>query len=411
VRAQALAFHAAAQAFEVAVTMEHPGITAALRTCAAFEERYPDPDARLAAYDELERHFKLGVDPRDVRELRSLSANVRATMREVLRLAAGVRVRSWLELDVLQSVFDTALEPVFVAPVIPELPPIDAGTRRDAIVVWAPHLQAGDCALYAAALDDARMTVLIVGGRGDRVAGNAEYVAAEYAGEALGRAAVIVDTTAGDPGWAIALAALGRPMAVCVGSGAHAYLRGVTSFRPWMRGDVALAIAAAMGAPPPVVVADAPFCHPELVEGQPRSPLELLVADASGAPRAVVRAAEYRARGVRFELALAIGHPHADACAAMVAGGHDVSGEPVTAYSTIPTPLLETLRQCAFLADRIVYGRRPNRSASAVCLGCGIVRCGSPHPTTGSFRRRNRARPMGGSCCGRRGFRRRIWAS
>jgi hypothetical protein len=250
---EAVGLRCTGESFDVEVAMEHPGITAALRTCAAFEERHPDPDARLAAYDDLEYHFKIAVDPREVRDVRALSRNVRAKMRDVIALASGVRVRSPQELEVLQIVFEVAFEPVFVAPPLRELPPVEVGARRDAIVVWAPHLRAGDCALYAAALEDFRLAVFIVGASGERVPGNAQLAPMEHAAELLTRAAVIVDTSTIDPGWTLALAQLGRPMAATVSAGAQAYLEGITYFRPWMRGEVARAVAQALGAPPPTV--------------------------------------------------------------------------------------------------------------------------------------------------------------
>ena len=48
-------------------------------------------------------------------------------------------------------------------------------------------------------------------------------------------------------------------------------------------------------------------------------------------------------------------------------------GDPRSSYSTIPGPVLETLRQCAFLADRIVY----RSEAEALRLGSilGIFAC------------------------------------
>ncbi len=344
--------------------MEHPGITAALRTCAAFERRHPDPDARSAAYDDLELFYKIAVDPRDVR---SLSRNVRAVMRETLALAAGVRVRSWHEREVLQVVFDLALEPVFVAPEVPALPAFEATERRDAIVVWAPHLDASSCALYAEALAGARLSVFVIGARGDRVPGTAQFVPVELAGDVLGRAAVIVDASTIDPGWSIALARLGRPMAIAMCAGAQAYLDGAFYFQPWMRGDIALAVAQALGAPAPLLRARAPDGPAEVV------PLATIVTGAAGAPAALADAVVLRARGEAFELAFAFGHPFADAAAVIATGMRARERDPVAAYdafaaserndrgdavasfTTIPRPLLETLRQCAFLADRMVY--------------------------------------------------------
>jgi hypothetical protein len=360
----------AGTAFDVEVRMEHPGITAALRTCAAFESRYPDLDDRLRAYDDLEFHFKIAVDPREVRDVRSLSRNVRALMREAIALADGVRVRSWEEAEVLRVVFETTFEPVFVAPVIHELPPVEVTERRDAVVVWAPDLRAEDCAIYAAALDDLRLSVFIVGARGERVAGNAQFVPFEQAGEVLSRAAAILDASTTDPGWAIALAELGRPLAVVTSSGAHAYLDGVIRFRPWMRGDIALAVAHALGAEPPRRIGMGP-ARTSQAERVPT-----IAVTAASAPAVLVDCVARRSRGETFELLLDIGHPYADAAGAIASNlfasepdadaralAYDAfaakerndRGDAAPSVTMIPPPILETLRQCAVLADRLVY--------------------------------------------------------
>jgi hypothetical protein len=239
--------------------MEHPGIASALRTAAHFERRYPDIDERRAAYDDLEHNYAIDVDPRDLRDLRVLSRTLRAVMRDVISLADAVCVRSHYEHEIVQIIFEMPVEPVFTAPIERTLPPLEPEARRYAIVVWAPHLRADDCALFAAAFADARTTVFIVSsGKGVVPNGNVQFVGIEHAGDALSHAAVVVDTTMLEPSWAIAFARAGFGVVACTSSGAHEYLEGAGFFEPWQRGALARAVARVRGLPPPRVRDAAP---------------------------------------------------------------------------------------------------------------------------------------------------------
>lgn len=171
---------------------------------------------------------------------------------DVAMMGDGLIVRSWSEAERLASFFARRRELVARVPDFdPEVPAVRAG-RGDAIVVWAGNLPARHTVLYAYALKDFFMPVVIAcHGEPEIRFPNVAYAPPDAA--TLARAAVVLDSSIGGPGTALALARNGVPLAVTSCSGAAEYLAGVSPFEPWSWRAIQAAAqrAATLGAPRP----------------------------------------------------------------------------------------------------------------------------------------------------------------
>jgi GT2 family glycosyltransferase len=172
---------------------------------------------------------------------------------EAVRLADTVIVRSWSEHGRLVDVVGCVRRDVGI--VVNEdltVPSVVAGERTD-IVVYAPLYRADELAPFAIALGDLEVPVTIVARDRPTIAGRIRFEPPERAAAALGRARVIIDANGNDPGVALALAKLGRPLAVSSVSGATEILRGVRNYDVWNRRSIlAAAVNGLSGSPPEI---------------------------------------------------------------------------------------------------------------------------------------------------------------
>jgi hypothetical protein len=123
---------------------------------------------------------------------------------------------------------------------------------RTDIVVYAPLDRADELGHFVTALGDLELPVTMIARDAPTIPSRVRFEPPERASAALGRARVIVDASRNDPGTALALAKLGRPLAVSSCSGAGELLLGAGTYDPWQRRSILSAVANALGAAPPV---------------------------------------------------------------------------------------------------------------------------------------------------------------
>jgi hypothetical protein len=206
--------------------------------------------ATYATWDEVRLMFDaFGLTVAGERTTATVEQRTKLT--EAMRLADAVIVRSWSEYGrLLDAVGSVPREVEIVIDEDPAVPSAVAGERTD-IVVYAPRDRADELGHFATALGDLELPVTMIASDAPTIGGRVRFERPERAAEALGRARVIVDASHNDPGVALALAKLDRPLVVSSVSGANEVLRGAGSYDPWQRRSILAAVANALGAPPP----------------------------------------------------------------------------------------------------------------------------------------------------------------
>lgn len=208
--------------------------------------------ATYASWDEVRLLFD-GFGPTIADQRTEVDAEERAHLLEAMRLADAVCVASWREHDRLVGALGTLpCEVEVVIAADPAVPRAVAGERSD-VVVYAPLDRADELGHFVTALGDLELPVTIVARDAPTIAGRVRFELPENAAAALGRARVIVDGSRNAPAAALALAALGRPLAVSSAGGALEVLRGAHAYDPWNRRSILSAVASALGAAPAVL--------------------------------------------------------------------------------------------------------------------------------------------------------------
>jgi GT2 family glycosyltransferase len=176
---------------------------------------------------------------------------------EAIRLSDGVLAGSWREHErLLDALGIVPRETTIVINPDPAVPAAVADERTD-VVVYAPRERAAALAAFVVTLADLELPVTIVARDQPAIASRARFEPPERAAATLGRARVIVDASSSDPGTALALAALGRPLVVASSSGATEVLRGAGSYDLWNRRSLLAAVANALGGSAPQIRAGA----------------------------------------------------------------------------------------------------------------------------------------------------------
>ena len=257
------------------------------------------------------------------------SADGRA-LAETIRLADSVIVRSWIEHGRVVEVAGSIRRTVDI--VVNRDPAISAtadGMQTD-VLVYAPHARADELGAFITALADLAVPVTIVARDRPTIATPIAFVPPECATAALERARMIIDASEGDPGVALALAALGRPLAVASVGGASELLQGARSYDPWDRRSILTAAINGLSSEPPLICAGrwsdrpsmrarpvfdahaplvsiivATYNRPQLlehalstIERQSYPSLEVIVVNDGGTPIADVVARFSRARAI-----------------------------------------------------------------------------------------------------------------
>jgi GT2 family glycosyltransferase len=208
--------------------------------------------ATYATWDEVRLMFDgFGSTIADLRT--SVSASERTQLLETMRLADVVTVGSWNEFGRLIDAFGNVPCEVEIAIAGDSGVPAALADERTGVVVYAPADRADELGHFVTALGDYELPVTIVARDTPTIAGKVSFVTPAHAGSALARARVIVDASRNGPAGALALARLGRPLAVSSCSGAREVLHGANVYDPWSRRSILAAVADALGAAPPTV--------------------------------------------------------------------------------------------------------------------------------------------------------------
>jgi glycosyltransferase involved in cell wall biosynthesis len=244
------------QPFGAAVFFDEPRAHCALYVAA------PPVLAQVTDYDERARLLDslaiggLQIGGKEQREIERIEPQFLRCAAEFLTTADVVVTRSSVERERLCAAVGRRFAHVaIVAPPDPSVPPPpDVRGRRDAIVVWAPHMPAEACGLFAFALEEFHRPAFIVcaGGSPPPMRNGTRYIGVADAAHALTQAAVIVDASLSDPGTARALADWGVPLAAASCSGAQDWLDGTTAYDPWNHLSVTAAVANALTGGPPL---------------------------------------------------------------------------------------------------------------------------------------------------------------
>jgi GT2 family glycosyltransferase len=242
--AAALAFRRAGTHFALSVCVEDVRVR-------RVREHVRTSCATYASWDEVRLVYE-GFGPTIAGERTTATADQRAKLIEAMRLADTVIVRSWNEYGRLTDI--TGAAPCDVEIVInadPVIPPVVAAERTD-VVVYAPRDRADELGHFVTALGDLEIPVTIVARDAPTIAGRVCFEPPERTAAALGRARVIVDASGDDPGTALALTKLGRPLVISSCGGASEVLLGAGTYDPWLRRSILAAVANALGSAPPV---------------------------------------------------------------------------------------------------------------------------------------------------------------
>jgi GT2 family glycosyltransferase len=188
----------------------------------------------------------------EIAQLRPTLAETDASaLIEAIRLSDGIIVQSMAEYGRLRAMLGPIPRSAdIVINLDPDVPSTIAGAPTD-IVVYAPWDRGNELATFIVALADVELPVTFVALDAPTIPGRARFVPPEEAAEALGRARVIVDASRNDPGAALALAKLGRPLVISSRNGASEALRNVGTYEYWERRSILAAVLNALGGPLP----------------------------------------------------------------------------------------------------------------------------------------------------------------
>ncbi len=216
-----------------------------------------------------------------------LTDDDRASLHEFIRLSDALIVRSIAERQRIAAALGAIPRETDVVVNALELPAIVPGEPTD-IVIYAPHHRGDELGAFVTALIDLPLPITVVARDAPRLPSPLRFVPPDEAAAALARARVIVDATSNDPGYALALARLGRPMAVSSVDGAAEVLCNVTTFEPWLRPSILAAVAGALAAGPPQLrdgrPAPAPVVRPAIDRLEARTPLVSVIVTTFDRP-------------------------------------------------------------------------------------------------------------------------------
>jgi GT2 family glycosyltransferase len=239
--------------------------------------------ATYATWDEVRLMFD-GFGSTVAEARTTLTSGQRATLADAMRMADAVAVSSWREYGLLaEAVAGVPHEIEIVVEPAASVPAAVAGERTD-VVVYAPLERGDELGHIVTALGDLELPVTIVARDAPTIAGRMRFVLPDQAAEALGRARVIVDAGRDDPGVALALAKLGRPLVISSAGGAVEVVSGANAYEPWNRRSILAAVANALGASAPLV---------RVPHGNARPRGRTLPAFGAGAPLVSVIVATY----------------------------------------------------------------------------------------------------------------------
>lgn len=208
--------------------------------------------AQYATWDEVRLAFDQAM-PAIIATTNEIPKPTRDALFETARLSDSVITRSWSEfVRTKQALYSLRRNVDIVVNEDPEIPTSVTGAVTDA-VVYAPRYRADELAVFVTALGDLEVPVTIVARDQPTIPTRVRFVPPGETAAALGRARVIVDASGNDPGTALALAKLGRPLVVSSFNGSAEILRSARSYDLWNRRSILSAVVNGFAADPPVV--------------------------------------------------------------------------------------------------------------------------------------------------------------
>jgi GT2 family glycosyltransferase len=269
---EAVRRRALGQAFYGMVLYEEPRINTIYGFAAAALSQIQEFDQRNVALEQLAAGT-IVLGTRKASEVWSPDTLMTQAIGELFALSSAVLVRScteWMRL----SAFCQRPRPFEVAVLEPVLPPIERRPpERPSIVIWAPNRIAEYAAWHVFALSEFFGDVTCVAAPSVVPAGlKARYMLSgdPLLPEVLATANAIVCVEPEDPGAAIAFARRGYGVIAPLSSGAHEFVRGVTTYEGSNLRELQVAASVAIGRPaavrveaPPIPVLATPGFAPE----------------------------------------------------------------------------------------------------------------------------------------------------
>jgi len=220
----------AAQSFFLLPVIEDPRVARGRSIAVSILGQISDHDSRRVALTQL-ANGDLGVNGKSFREISVIDAGVANVMRELLRLADGLLVRSTCEAEMLSRLLGTRVRTRARIVPVREVPQPRTSVPVRSVVVFAPGLQRSDLVLYEFALSSLHLPV-------------------SFREEDLANAACVIDASASDPSWAVALAQRGYRLAIAASSGASEYVGNAAVYDALDERTILRAALAALGSEP-----------------------------------------------------------------------------------------------------------------------------------------------------------------
>lgn len=271
-----------------AIALDDPrsSLAWALSGVALNKHRYRDE--RFAAFEEIEAG-RANVDGRAQATMSTIDPRALDTLRDFMRLADVLVVRSWIEAQRIARLLGIEPRSVrrIVSPVPIDVPPpkSDGGS----IVIWAPELPASMLPLVLHGAIDLHLPITVICKTGTFYDPPIQCQRPHNAAALLPDARVVIDASLSDPHDAIELTRLGYRVVPAATSGAHEHLDGVAPYLPWSRRSVREATLVALGRPPASLTGatSVPLGAPSL---RATGPLVSLIVRTFNRPRFLERA-------------------------------------------------------------------------------------------------------------------------
>lgn len=250
--AAAVEHRRAGLAFCAAPLIDEPRALLAQRSSGAWFEERTGVDARYRIFDALAEDQLEAAGIAGAQELHAtIDEPARRVLRDFAVMGDALLVRSSRETERIARLLTRRRPAVIAAPGIDPTVPGVSLRAREAIVVWAPELDASALGVIAMALDAVKTPVLYVCASGRLSTARGEFLPVALGPAALERAACIIDASISDPAPAIALAQIGAPVVASATAGSAEFLSGVYEYDPWNWRTIHAAVAASRAAAAP----------------------------------------------------------------------------------------------------------------------------------------------------------------
>jgi len=197
----------------------------------------------------------LSANGRPLREIGVYAPNVLRLLQAAVRLSDGVVVSSHAERRRVQELIKCDPPVVFRNLTDPHVPAAEfvPARTRDAVVIWAPHLDGDAASPLAIALADIHAVKLLVSRTPPAIGGLVEWVNIDRSAEALSRARAVIDANSCNADSSVALVQWNVPLVVDAESGAQERIANVCAFDHPRLDSLYDAVVTALGMPQPTI--------------------------------------------------------------------------------------------------------------------------------------------------------------